>query len=284
MGNSYYLREVRSRRSRCGEVAYLYISESSYDRKTRTTKVRNVLSLGRKDRLDLSTIARLSCQLQNYLDGSGSGDAAPDVEISSSRLLGPISFYRGLWNQLGLGELSGRCLPKEWFGFRSLEAVFALTLYRLLEPAETAAAWWINQVAYFPELEGVTHDHLSRLDRLTASDLQAPLEAWLAGHRELLLAGEEPAAGHPLRDAELAVWVASLGPLGAMARAMQRTAETKTGLNHQALCRLLDPIKAVRIKIKGTKIVARTEVAPEMREVFEAADLEIPPATLQSAG
>jgi len=49
MGVSYYVREVDSRRKHSPDAKYVYIAESTYDPKTRRTRIRNLLSLGRKD-------------------------------------------------------------------------------------------------------------------------------------------------------------------------------------------------------------------------------------------
>ena len=68
MGVSYYIREVQSRRKTGPDATYVYISESTYNPRTRKTKIRNVLSLGRRDDLDLSTIRRLVQQLNQYLE------------------------------------------------------------------------------------------------------------------------------------------------------------------------------------------------------------------------
>jgi transposase len=82
--------------------------------------------------------------------------------------LGPVVFYRGLWEQAGFGELFRRHFAERGFGYEMAEVIFALVAQRILEPAsKLAGEHWINQVAYLPELEGVAVDLLyTALDEL----------------------------------------------------------------------------------------------------------------------
>lgn len=169
MGVSYYVREVQSRRKHGPDATYVYISESTYNPKTRRTKIRNVLPLGRKGELDLPTIRRLVTQLNQYLEHRPAV-LKGEVEALESRVLGPIAFYRGLWQKVGFEEFFRQRFEGRGFAFPLEEVIFALVAQRIIEPAsKLACEHWIDQIAYLPELEGISVDLLyGALDELIA--------------------------------------------------------------------------------------------------------------------
>ncbi len=169
MGVSYYVREVQSRRKQGPDATYVYISESTYSPQTRKTKIRNVLSLGRKGDLDLRTLRRLVTQLNHYLDRRPEGIPG-DLETRESRLFGPVAFYRGVWEQAGFGEFFRERFEGRGFARPLAEVVFALVVQRIVRPgSKLACEHWVNEVAYFPELEGVSVDLLyEAMDELIA--------------------------------------------------------------------------------------------------------------------
>lgn len=161
MGVSYYVREVQSRRKHGPDASYVYISKSTYNPSSQKTKIRNVLSLGRKGDLDLSTIRRLVTQLNQYLKGRHSPEIQGEIEAAESRLLGLVVLYRGLWEQAGFGDFFRQRFEGRQFGYEMAEVIFALVLQRVLEPgSKLAAEHWINEIAYLPTLEGVRVDLL----------------------------------------------------------------------------------------------------------------------------
>jgi len=160
VGVSYYVREVQSRRKQGPDATYVYVSESSYDPRTRKTKIRNALSLGRKGDLDLRTIRRLVTQLNGYLDRRPE-EIPGGLEVPASRLLGPVAFYRGLWEHAGFGELFRELFAGRGFRLPLDEVIFALVVQRIVRPAsKLACEHWIHEVAYLPALEGVSVDLL----------------------------------------------------------------------------------------------------------------------------
>ena len=169
MGVSYYVREVQSRRKHGPDATYVYVSESTYNPKTRKTKIRNVLPLGRKGELDLPTIRRLVTQLNQYLEYRPAV-LKGQVEALESRVLGPIAFYRGLWQQAGFEEFFRQRFEGRGFGFPLDEVIFALVAQRIIKPAsKLACEHWIDRIAYLPELEGIPVDLLyAALDELIA--------------------------------------------------------------------------------------------------------------------
>lgn len=169
MGVSYYIREVQSRRKKGPDATYVYVSESTYNPRTRKTKIRNVLSLGRKDDLDLSTVRRLVQQLNQYLDQRPEVIEG-EVETLESRLLGPVAFYRGLWQEAGFAEFFGQRFEGRGFHYPLDEVIFALVVQRIVEPgSKLACEHWVNEIAYLPALEGISVDLLyEAMDELIA--------------------------------------------------------------------------------------------------------------------
>lgn len=169
MGVSYYVREVQSRRKHGPDATYVYVAESTYNPNTRKTKIRNVLPLGRKGELDLRTIRRLVIQLNQYLDRYPAVIPG-ELETRESRLLGPVAFYRGLWQQAGFEGFFQQRFEDRGFGYPLEEVIFALVAQRILKPrSKLACVHWVNRIAYFPELEGISEDLLYvALDELIA--------------------------------------------------------------------------------------------------------------------
>lgn len=169
MGISYYVREVQSRRKHSPDATYIYVAESTYNPDTRKTKIRNVVPLGRKGELDLRMIRRLVTQLNQYLDRHPAVIPG-ELETRNSRLLGPVAFYRGLWQQAGFEKFFRQRFKDRGFGLPLEEVIFALVAQRIIEPAsKLAGVHWINKIAYFPELEGISEDLLYvALDELIA--------------------------------------------------------------------------------------------------------------------
>jgi len=169
VGASYYVREVQSRRKHSPDATYVYVSESLYDPETRRTRIRNVLPLGRKGDVDTRTIRRLIDQLNQYL-GARAELPPGTPEVLESRLLGAVALYRGLWEQAGFGSFFRERFAERRFGYQMAEVVFALVAQRILDPgSKLAAEHWVNDIAYLPELEGVSVDlFYTALDELLA--------------------------------------------------------------------------------------------------------------------
>lgn len=169
MGVSYYVREVQSRRRLSADATYVYIAESTYDPATRKTRIRNVLPLGRKGDLDVGTIRRLVQQLNLYLEHRPV-ELDQEVEVLGSRLLGPLVFYRGLWERAGFAAFFREHFSGRRFGHEMAEVLFALVAQRILEPgSKLEAEHWIREIAELPGLESVSVDLLyTAMDELLA--------------------------------------------------------------------------------------------------------------------
>ena len=169
MGASYYVREVLSKRKHSPDATYVYISESLYDPETQRTRVRNLLPLGRKEDLDTKTAQRLVEQLNQYL-GEGQRKLAESPEVVASRLLGPVAFYRGLWEEAGFDELFSELFSERRFDYPIADVLFALVVQRIIEPgSKLACEHWVNEIAHVPELEGIDVDLIYQaMDELIA--------------------------------------------------------------------------------------------------------------------
>ena len=142
-----YLRTTQRRNKDGSVVRYYALAESARDPESGQVRARVVHSFGRADQLGRAALERLVASIRRVL-GEDDGEAGPagailgdDMVIEEVFEFGVVHTVRGLWDQLGIGDVIAAQVGTKPAAAAYLTALLAMTLQRLDRPGSKLACF-----------------------------------------------------------------------------------------------------------------------------------------------
>ncbi|QOC90121.1 IS1634 family transposase [Micromonospora craniellae] len=163
--------KASTRKTRDGQtIRYLQLAHNEWDPAAKASKTRVLYSFGREDQLDVAGIRRLVDALSRLLAPADALAAAAPAGLSfvESRSLGGAWLLDGLWRRLRIDTVLRPLVGSSRREVDVERVLFALVANRALAPSsKLAAADWVCQDVYLPDLPHVTDDTCYRaMDQL----------------------------------------------------------------------------------------------------------------------
>lgn len=142
--------------------AYLYLVRNYWDKKSHSTRQKNICCLGR---VDNSETTKLVDNIINYLLPFSSKCKFLDLEeldIDEAKTYGEIQIFRKLWESLGFEKVLRKYFEETNKQVDLVEAIFAMVCNRLIAPSsERETNEWKKDV-YEPKWENYNLHHFYR--------------------------------------------------------------------------------------------------------------------------
>lgn len=157
---------------------YLYLIESYWDSKLKTTKQRNLCCLGRTDDEKISHIANNIVQgLMKYTTRRRFLDISDENNSFKTKSFGEIKIFRKIWEEIGFKDILDRYLRKTRKQVSLTEAIFAMVCNRLMSPGSDRSICDWKERVYEPLWDNFDVNHFYRaLDFLISHKEEIEIE------------------------------------------------------------------------------------------------------------
>jgi hypothetical protein len=163
-----YLRRTKRTRRDGTTVEYYQLAQNIWNPQNQRSEVQVVYNFGRADELDKSELERLARSIMRVCnDGVDvpkevGADPLSRIEIEWTKPLGAIHVLRGLWEELGIGNVLRHLQSRRADAAPHETAIFAMVANRLLLPLSKLACCehWLPEEIYCPEAESLEVEQL----------------------------------------------------------------------------------------------------------------------------
>ncbi len=142
--------------------AYLYLVRNYWDKKSNSTRQKNICCLGR---VDTSETTKLVDNIINYLLPFSSKCKFLDLEeldIDEAKTYGEIQIFRKLWESLGFEKVLRKYFEETNKQVDLVEAIFAMVCNRLIAPSSERETNEWKKGVYEPKWENYDLHHFYR--------------------------------------------------------------------------------------------------------------------------